>query len=179
MRHFELHTGIFRRKCHEPSSWHLPILKKALISLTETFVPRDKQQPSSNGCAWLHVAAYCLVSESCLILRDTWTLALQVPLSLGFSRQDYWSGLPFPSPGNLSDPGIKTWSPALQADSLLSERQGKLSWQSPQFIKYSSLQIPNLGIFFPADILVTIFETNTGLVQSGWAWWQCKLGESW
>ena len=47
------------------------------------------------------------------------------PLSLGFSRQEYWGGLPFPSPGNLPDPGIETGSPALLADSLPSEPQGK------------------------------------------------------
>ena len=44
--------------------------------------------------------------------------------SMGFPRQEYWSGLPFPSPGDLPDPGIKPWSPALQADSLPSEPQG-------------------------------------------------------
>jgi len=42
-----------------------------------------------------------------------------------FSRQEYWSGLPFPSPGDLLDPGIKFWSPALQADTLTSEPPGK------------------------------------------------------
>ena len=47
------------------------------------------------------------------------------PLSMEFSRQEYWSGLPFPSPGDLSNPGIKPGSPALQADSLLSEPPGK------------------------------------------------------
>ena len=47
------------------------------------------------------------------------------PLCMGFSRQEYWSGLPFPSPGNLPNPGIKPWSPALQADSLPSEPPGK------------------------------------------------------
>ena len=46
---------------------------------------------------------------------------------MGFSRQEYWSGLPFPFPGDLPDPGIKPRSPALQADSLLTELQGKLS----------------------------------------------------
>ena len=49
----------------------------------------------------------------------------QAPLSMGFSRLEYWSGLPFPSPGDLPDPGIKLESPALQADSLCSEPQGK------------------------------------------------------
>ena len=47
-----------------------------------------------------------------------WTVAQQVPLSMGFSRQEYWSGLPFLSPGDLPDPGIELRSPALQADFL-------------------------------------------------------------
>ena len=49
----------------------------------------------------------------------------QAPLSMGFPRQGYWSGLPFPSPGDLSDLGIEPRSPALQADSLPSEPSGK------------------------------------------------------
>ena len=52
-------------------------------------------------------------------------------LSMGFSRQEYWSGLPFPSPGDLSDPGIEPESPALQANSLLSEPPGKPQGKSP------------------------------------------------
>ena len=54
-----------------------------------------------------------------------WTVAYQAPPSMGFSRQQCWSGLPFPSPGNLPDPGIKSGSPALQADALPSEPTGK------------------------------------------------------
>ena len=53
------------------------------------------------------------------------TVAHQAPLSIGFSRQEYRSGLPFPFPGDLPDPGIKLRSPALQADSLTAEPQGK------------------------------------------------------
>ena len=52
-----------------------------------------------------------------------WTVAHQAPQSMEFSRQEYWSGLPFPSPGDLPDPGIKPGSPALQADALPSEPQ--------------------------------------------------------
>ena len=48
-----------------------------------------------------------------------WTIACQVPLSMGFSRQEYWSGLPCPTPGDLPDPGMKPVSPALQTDSFL------------------------------------------------------------
>ena len=54
-----------------------------------------------------------------------WTVVYQASLSMGFSRQEYWSGLPFPSPGDLPDPGIKPRSPALQADALPSEPPGK------------------------------------------------------
>ena len=54
-----------------------------------------------------------------------WTVAHQAPLSMGFSRQEYWSGLPFPSPGDLPHPGIEPRSPTLQADALTSEPPGK------------------------------------------------------
>ena len=54
-------------------------------------------------------------------LCDPWTAAHQAPLSMGFPRQEYWSGLPFPSPGDLPDPGIKPGSPALQAVDLPTE----------------------------------------------------------
>ena len=53
-----------------------------------------------------------------------WTVAYQAPLSMEFSRQEYWSGLPFPSPEDLPDPGIKPRSPTLQADTLPSEPPG-------------------------------------------------------
>ena len=58
-----------------------------------------------------------------------WTVALQAPLSMGFSRQEYWSRLPFPSPGDLPNPGIKPRSPALLADALSSEPPGKTWWK--------------------------------------------------
>ena len=54
-----------------------------------------------------------------------WTVAYQAPLSMGFSRQQYWSGLPFPSPVDLPNPGIEPRSPALQTDALPSEPPGK------------------------------------------------------
>ena len=54
------------------------------------------------------------VAMSCLTLATPWTKAPQAPLSVGFSRQEYWSVLPLPSPGDLLDPGIKPGSPALQ-----------------------------------------------------------------
>ena len=59
-----------------------------------------------------------------------WTAAHQTPLSMRFSRQGYWSGLPFPSPGDLPNPGIEPGSPALQADSLPTKLQGKPVYSS-------------------------------------------------
>ena len=55
------------------------------------------------------------------LFATPWTVAYQAPPSMGFSRQEYWSGLPFPSPGDLPDPGIELGSPAFQADALTSE----------------------------------------------------------
>ena len=75
---------------------------------------------------------------SCVQLFATpWTTAYQAPPSMGFSRQEYWSGLPFPSPGDLPDPGIEPWSPAFQADTLTSEPPGKSLFQK----KLSVIQI--------------------------------------
>ena len=68
-----------------------------------------------------------LVTKSCPTLAIPWTAAHQAPLSVGFSRQKYWSGLPwFPSPGDHPNPGIKLGSATLQAVSLPSEPPGKL-----------------------------------------------------
>ena len=63
-------------------------------------------------------------TQSCPTLCDPWTVAHQVPPSMGFSRQEYWSGLPFPSPEDLPDPRIEPGSPALRVDALTSEPPG-------------------------------------------------------
>ena len=65
------------------------------------------------------------VTQSCPTLCNPWTVAHKAPPSMGFSRQEYWSGLPFPSPGDLPDPGIEPRSLALQADALTAEPPGK------------------------------------------------------
>ena len=64
-----------------------------------------------------------LAARSCLFATP-WTVASQAPLFMEFSMQEYWSGLPFPSPGDLLNPGIEPRSPALQADSLPLSHQG-------------------------------------------------------
>ena len=72
------------------------------------------------------------------LCETLWTVAPQAPLFMGFSRQEDWSGLPYPPSGDLPDPGIKRWSPVLQADSLPLSHQGSprplirgiISWTS-------------------------------------------------
>ena len=65
-----------------------------------------------------------------------WTVVYQVSLSMGFSRQEYWSGLPFPSPVDLPDPGIEPRSPALQADALPSEPPGNITYNPEVLCKF-------------------------------------------
>ena len=90
--------------------------------------------PSSTWCMCVCISI-SVVSDS----ATEWTVAHQAPLSMGSSRQECWSGLPCPSPGDLPDPGIKPRSPALQADSLPFESSGKpppSTW---------------MGVFVPSD----------------------------
>ena len=76
------------------------------------------------GIVWDH--SHKLLSRG-LLFATPWTVTYQAPPSMGFSRKEYWSGLPFPSLGDLPNPGIEPWSPTLQADALPSEPPGK-SW---------------------------------------------------
>ena len=82
------------------------------------------------------------VAQSC---PTPWTEALQAPLSMGFSRQEHWSVLPFLSPGDLPDPGIEPRSPALQGDPLPPELQGKpaliLGFQNATYLYLPSILI--------------------------------------
>ena len=69
-----------------------------------------------------------LVIKLCPTLATSCTVAYKAPLSMGFFRQEHWSGLPFPSPGDPSDPEIEPGPPALEEDSLPTELQGKPSF---------------------------------------------------
>ena len=95
---------------------------------------------SKSKSLWLFVTPmdyFCVLLLSHVRLFATpLTVTCQAPLSVGFSRQEYWSGLPFPSPGDLPHPGIEPKSPALHVDALLSELLGKTHglyspWNSP------------------------------------------------
>ena len=73
----------------------------------------------------------CVCSSVMSDSATPWTVAHQAPLPVGFPRQELRSGLPFPSPGDLPNPGIEPGSPALQADALPSQSPGKPIWYSP------------------------------------------------
>ena len=77
-----------------------------------------------------------------------WTVARQAPPSMGFPRQENWSGLPFPSPGDLPDPGIKSKSPALAGRLFITEPPRKLKGdiRNKLFLQSSGMQCPPLGL---------------------------------
>ena len=100
-----------------------------------------------------------LVTKSCPTIAIPWTVVCQAPLSVEFSRPEYWSGWAFPSPGDLSNPGIEPRSPTLQVDSLPAEPQGK-----PKNNGMSSLSLLQ-GIFLTQ-------ESNQGLLHGRWILYQ-------
>ena len=75
-----------------------------------------------------YATQHCLVTQSCLT-GTPWIVAHQAPLSLEFSREEYWSGYPFPSPGDLHDPGIELASPVLAGWIFTTEPAGKPTTQ--------------------------------------------------
>ena len=86
----------------------------------------------------MYVKSFSLVR----LFATPWSIIHQAPLSMGFFRQEHWSGLPFPSPEDLPNPGIEPRSPALQADALTSEPPGKptCKWSNWQGIKLQNIQ---------------------------------------
>ena len=88
-----------------------------LVSIPGPWTAHTTTESSHAATRSLHAPAKNgeggLVAKSCLTLMTPWTVAYQAPLSMGFSRQEYWSGLPFPSPGDLPNPGLEPGSPAL------------------------------------------------------------------
>ena len=92
------------------------------------------------------------------IFATPWIVAYQAPPSMGFSRQECWSGLPFPSPGDLPDPGIEPRCPALQADALPSEPPGK-NVESQHYLKgFSLLKAVPPSLFILASSFASLFS---------------------
>ena len=119
---------------------------------------REREILAHNGLSLFFNSSYFsgggLVAKSCPTLATPRTISCQAPLSMWFSRQEYWSGLPFPSPGDLSDPRIEPRSPALRTDSLPTELQVKphISVSTP-FLFYACLEITQSTFSLPFKIL--------------------------
>ena len=89
----------------KPESSPSPALQVDSLSLSHQGSPQTQYSDTN-----------MLVAQCVWLFKSPWAVAYQVPLSMGFSRQEYWSGLPFPSPGDLPNPGIETGSLALQPE---------------------------------------------------------------
>ena len=98
----------------------------SLSLLQEIFLTQESNQGILH-CRWTLYQLSCQGSPfSCVqLFVIPWTVTFQAPLSMGFPRQEYWSGLPFPSPGHLPDPGIKLASPALADKFFTTEPPGQ------------------------------------------------------
>ena len=133
------------------TAWHFTMNRDLKLNYpVHTFISEWK----SLSCVWLFVTP--------------WTVACQAPLSMGLSRQEYWSGLPFPSPGDLSNPGIEPGSSALQADSLPPEPPGKLQGQKSLIICYDKLGKNQCSNFF-RTLIGTLHGSFT---QKQMFWWK-------
>ena len=98
------------------------------------------------------------------LFATPWTVAHQAPPSMGFSMQEYWNGLPFPSPGDLPNPGITPRSPALQADALTSEQDPPNEERGNQWMNWESVE--------PLGVVVTFFFLCYLTTLS----WTCQTG---
>ena len=126
-----------------------------------------------------------LVTKSCLTLATPWTVDYQAPLSMGLLRQEYWSGLPFPFPWDLPNPGIEPGSPALQAYPLLTEPLVK-SLKKPGFLLLKQWSMGQQGQHHlrigwnvesqapPQTIWVIIH-----ILRSTWLAWTFQLEKHW
>ena len=127
--------GQMHRFCREedmrPKAWNLLVHQNKVywpVSFSHQQAEAEEKIPAGHPVSWRMDGSGC----ACVLSRyshvwlfaTSWTVACQAPLSMGFSRQDYWSGLPHPPPGDIPDSGIELTSLALQADSLLLSHQG-------------------------------------------------------
>ena len=102
-----------------------------------------------------------------------WTVARQAPLSMGFSRQEYWSGFPCPSPGDLPNPGIKPGSLALQANSLQSEPPGKPNLIRERLKDHNTVKLSCVKYFYTKNVWKETLKVVLTVI-SGWWWRVCE-----
>ena len=89
----------------------------------------------------------CLVTKSCPTFCESMDYSCQAPLSMGFPRQEHWSGLPFPSPGDLPNPGIEFKSPELAGEKAMAPHSSTLAWKIPWMEEPGRLQsMGSLGV---------------------------------
>ena len=135
---------------HRTRTW-LGDYKHRRMALSWLPIQLRKQSPKPHSWEGAELEEKCDVSH--WVVSDyvtPWTVAQQAPLTMGFSRQEWWSGLPFPSPGDLPDPGIKPESPALQAESTELEEEPPKSKEDLSFLKQTKAclrQVWDLGPF--------------------------------
>ena len=98
------------------------------------------------------------------LFATPWTVAYQAPPSMEFSRQEYWSGLPFSSPGDLPNPGIKPRSPELHADTLLSEPPGKPKWSGTLEQLHRSM-VEGKDKTGGGSVTISVFKSSVELFQ--------------
>ena len=153
---------------------------------------RTTGKPSTNGrkfktLAWaevLHMEVLtlhaCSLAQKCLILCNPTDCSPQAPLSMGLSRQEYWSGLPFPPPGDLLDPGIEPVYPVLQVDSLPLSHQGSLGdlyvniWMRGG--SQPGLWLTPLGYSHESDMVLALYSPAgemSGEAEVGACLWAC------
>ena len=138
------------------------------------FIPETNWVTLKNsGCISLLCSHHLWYSEVTLsrvrLFMTPWTVAYQTPLSMGFSRQEYWSWLPFPSPGDLPDPGIEPGSPALQANTLPSEHcptnSNQLQFSSVQSLSHVRLFVTTWIAARQASLSITISWSSLKLTS--------------
>ena len=121
-------TFVTPMDCNPPGSSVHGISQARILQWVAISFSRVSSQPCTAGGFFTNSATSEVKLLSCVRLFATpWTVAYQASPSMGFSRQEYRSGLPFPSPGDLPEPGIEPGSPSLEADTLTSEPPEKIS----------------------------------------------------
>ena len=133
---------------------HIPLVSKMFHHIS---LPVDDSSGRSYGG---------LVIKSCLTLVTPWTVAHQVPLSMGFSRQEYWSGLPFPSPGDLFRPRNWTWVSIIAGRFFTNwaRKEDPITFSKFQLWGFSFLQSSILTIYILSKILILkIYPTQITL----------------
>ena len=125
MKKYAYKQGLYSH-VHDSFIYNGPKLETTQLSVNRWIDKQIHTMECVRVCVCVCVCVRVCWSLSCFWLFVTpWTITHQAPLSIEFSRQEYWSGLPFPSPGGCQDPGIEPGWPSLQSDSLLFESPEK------------------------------------------------------